>query len=409
MIDIWFGVALLLLLVAFVFLIPALRAAGRRRSGSSKREAMAALYRERSKELRAAVQSGAMDEKQFAQLEADLARELLAAQQESQSGEARQGGGRLLIGLAVLVPAIAAAAYGFSDRPSEVALYRDMVASQGGHTSSEEEAKITRQLQERAKTHPDDLSSRYILAQRLLVSGDLAGAVDSYRYVVAREPQAANVKAELAQALFFAGGSKITDEIRSLIEQVLQVQPSNGTVLGLAGIAAFEGGDYRKARQHWQLALSQLPPGSAAAEALQAGVARAESALADSGEAVAVRAKVETKEKGPQIRVQVSLGEGVEAPESTPVFIYARSAASPMPLAIVRLTAGQLPAEVVLDESRAMMPGSSIATVDSVQLVARLAIKGDARPAPGDWQGMISELPKSRWSETQSIAIDSQL
>ncbi|WP_444930521.1 c-type cytochrome biogenesis protein CcmI [Microbulbifer sp. SSSA002] len=409
MIDIWFGIALLLLLVAFVFLLPALRAAGRRRGGESKREAMAALYRERSKELRAAVQSGAMDEKQYAQLEADLARELLAAEQGDESSETKRGGGRLLIVLAFLVPLVAAAIYTYSERPAEVDLYRDMLTSRSGQTTPEQEAEITRKLQARIKSHPDDLSSRYVLAQRLLVSGDLAGAVDSYRYVVAREPQAANVKAELAQALFFAGGSKITVEIRTLVEEVLQVQPSNGTVLGLAGIAAFEDGDYRKARQHWQLALAQLPPNSAAAEALQAGVARAESALADSGEIVAVPAEVDSKDKGPQIRLKVTLAEGVKAPASTPVFIYARSAASPMPLAIVRLTAGQLPAEVVLDESRAMMPGSSIATVDTVQLVARLAIKGDARPAPGDWQGIIGELPKARWGEAQSIVIDSQL
>ncbi|MCO1335817.1 c-type cytochrome biogenesis protein CcmI [Microbulbifer sp. OS29] len=409
MIDIWFGVALLLLLVSFVLLVPAIRAAGVRRNDDSKRLATAALYRERSKELRAAVQSGAMDETQFAQLEADLARELLAAQQEGVSTATKQGGRNLFIGVAVLVPAIAVAAYAFSGRPAEVALYRDMVASQSGQTSFEEEARITDQLQERAKTHPDDLSSRYVLAQRLLVSGDLAGAVESYRYVVNREPQAANVKAELAQALFFGGGSKITDEIRLLVSEAIQVQPTNGTALGLAGIAAFEDGDFRMARQHWRAALTQLSPGSPAAEALHAGVIRAEKALAENGEAVVVSSKASSDVAGPAIRVTVSLAEGVNTAASTPVFVYARSAASPMPLAIVRLTAGQLPTEVILDESRAMMPSASIASVDSVQLVARLAVKGDARPAPGDWQGMISTLPKARWGEAQSVTIDSKL
>jgi len=409
MTDIWFGLAALLLLLAFVFLLPGLRAAGARRSGGNKREALAELYRERSRELRAAVQNGAMDEKQFVQLEAELARELLSAQEEAAQSTApsRRGAG-LLLGLAVLVPAMTVGAYIWSDRPSEVALYREMMASQQGQTDAAAEERITSQLKVRIESHPEDLSSRYVLAQRLLVSGDIAGAVDAYRYVVEREPQAASVKAELAQALFFAGGSKMTDEIQLLVSQVLEAQPGNGTALGLAGIAAYEDGDYRKAREHWQGALQQLAPGSAAAEALAAGVARAEKALADAGESVIVEHDSSDK-AGPEIRVQVSLDSSVEAEASTPVFIYARSSESPMPLAIVRLTAGQLPAEVVLDESRAMMPGRSISTVDSVQLVARLALHGDARPAAGDWQGTIKTLPKASWSKAQSITIDQKL
>ncbi|MFA0810162.1 c-type cytochrome biogenesis protein CcmI [Microbulbifer epialgicus] len=408
MIDIWFGLAALLLLLALVFLLPGLRAVGARRSGGAKREVLAELYRERARELQTAVQSGAMDEKQFAELEAEMARELLSAQEEVQSSAPSRRGAGVLLGLAVLVPVVTAGAYMMSDRPGEVALYREILASQQGQTDAEIEKRITSQLKARIESHPEDLSTRYVLAQRLLVSGDIAGAVEAYRFVVEREPQAASVKAELAQALFFAGGSKITEEIRLLIGQVLESQPGNGTALGLAGIAAYEDKEYRKAREHWQAALQQLAPGSAAAEALAAGVARAEKALADAGESVVV-ARNSGERAGPEIRVQVSLDSSVEAEASTPVFIYARSAESPMPLAIVRLTASQLPAEVVLDESRAMMPGRSISTVDSVQLVARLALQGDARPAAGDWQGTIKALPKSSWNKAQSITIDEKL
>ncbi|WP_299583189.1 c-type cytochrome biogenesis protein CcmI [uncultured Microbulbifer sp.] len=408
MTDIWFGLAILLLLLALVFLLPGLRAAGARRAGVDKRAALAEIYRERSRELRAAMQSGAIDEQQFNQLEAEMTRELLSAETETAAAAPSRRGAGLLISLAVLFPAMAVGAYVLSERPAEVSLYREMMASQQGQTDPSSEERITQQLKQRAESHPEDLSSRFVLAQRLLVSGDIAGAVDGYRFVLEREPEAVSVKAELAQALFFAGGSKITDEIRTLIHQVLEAQPNNGTALGLAGIAAYEDKNYRQARDHWQGALVQLAPGTAAAEALAAGVARAEKALAERGEPVVAETAVEVQE-GAQIRIAVSLSGNVAADPSTPVFIYARSADSPMPLAIVRLTAGQLPAEVVLDESRAMMPGRSISTVDSVQLVARLALRGDARPASGDWQGTIKTLPKSRWGDQQSIVIDREL
>ncbi|SHG03781.1 cytochrome c-type biogenesis protein CcmH [Microbulbifer donghaiensis] len=407
MTEIWLGLALLVLPLIFVILWPALRGAGVRRA-TDRRAALAALYRERQAELQAARESGSLDEKQFAQLEAEMARNLLAAEGGSESAPSAGGGRGLLIGLAVLLPVLAVGIYVWSGNSAELALYQEIAASQQGETSAADEARITSELRARAESHPEDLTSRYVLAQRLLVSGDLQGAVEAYRYVVQREPQAADVKAQLAQALFFANGSKVNDEVRKLAGEVLAVQPDNGTALGLAGIGAFENEEYGAARDYWRHALSQLPPNSAAAQALAAGVARAEKALADNGESP-VEAKTEAVAEGPAIRVRVALADGVEANPATPVFIYARGSDSPMPLAIVRLTAEQLPAEVVLDESRAMMPGRSIANTDSVQLVARLAVRGDARPAPGDWQGLIESLPKADWSEPQSITIDSEL
>lgn len=412
MTELWMGLALLILPLAFALLWPALRGAGAdsAKPATGKREMLANLYREQQAELRAARESGALDEKQYAQLEAEMARNLLAAEAPGETAAPASRGRGLLLALALLLPLAALGLYVASGHYGELTLYRDIAASQQGATDAATEARITRELRKHSETHPDDLTSRYVLAQRLMVSGELQAAVDAYRYVVEREPQAAAVKAELAQAMFFARGSKMDGEVSGLVDQVLEAQPDNGTALGLAGIAAFERGDHRAARDHWQRALDLLAPGSAAAEALAAGVARAEKALADAGEPVQPAvAKSEKTAAGPAIAVRVNLAEGVEAKPDTPVFIYARGMDSPMPLAIVRLRADQLPADVVLDESRAMMPSQSIASVEEVQLVARLAVHGDARPAPGDWQGDIESLPKSEWAEPQSITIDREL
>ncbi|GAA5525914.1 hypothetical protein Maes01_02487 [Microbulbifer aestuariivivens] len=422
MTELWLAMAVLALALAFVMLWPAVRGAGVERRGG-KRHTLAALYREQQAELQASLQSGAIDREQFAQLEAEMARNLLAAEAED-AGRAGRGSGRaLLIGLAVLLPLAAGILYLQSGHYQGLQLHRDLLASQQGAADPDAEKALTEKLQAWTRANPDDLTSRYVLAQRLMAAGDLPAAVASYRYVSEREPGAADVKAQLAQALFFAAQSKITDEVKQLVDEALAVDADNGTALGLAGIAAFEARDYRAAREHWQRALSRLSPSSMAAQALAAGVARAERALGENaGESAALgevgseqdsavngRAASAAVGDGPAIRVKVSLAEGVSAPADTPVFVYARSADSPMPLAIVRLQAGQLPQEVVLDESRAMMPSRSLAAVDSVQLVARLALHGDARPAPGDWQGSIEALPEARWGEPQEIRIDREL
>lgn len=412
MTELWMGLALLILPLAFVLLWPALRGAGTDSAATagSKRDVLANLYREQQAELKAARESGALDDSQYAELEAEMARNLLAAEASGETAAPARRGRGLLLTVALLLPLAALGLYFGSGHYDDLALYRDIVASRQGATDAAAEARITRALRKHSESNPEDLTSRYALAQRLMVSGDLQGAVDAYRYVVEREPEAAGVRAELAQAMFFARGSKMDAEISGLVDRVLQAQPDNGTALGLAGIAAFEGGEHRAARDYWQRALDQLSPGSAAAQALEAGVARAEKALADAGESVEPAvAKSEQQAAGPAITVRVALADGVDAEPDTPVFIYARGTDGPMPLAIVRLSADQLPAEVVLDESRAMMPNRSIAGVDEVQLVARLAVHGDARPAPGDWQGDIESLPKSEWDQPQRIAIDRKL
>lgn len=428
MIDLWLILALLLLPLAAFIAWPMLSKKSRGNSAEAQdadTAAQAGLYREHLAELDASRASGAVDETQYVSLKTELARKFLAEEGGGYKvASARDGGRGLLFALAVVVPFAAVGLYFYWGAHDDLALYRDIAASHSGESDMVVEARITQQLRERANTHPQDLTSRYVLAQRLLVSNDIQGAVAEYRYIVAHEPQAANIRAELAQALFFANGSQMSEEVLSEVNLVLDAQPSNTTALGLAGIAAFDREDFAEARSYWQRALAQLTPGSNAAQALAAGVARAEQALAEAGGQLAVgegspaQADVSPPAAGEdgiavvaenRIAVKVTLSDTVKSSPDTPVFVYARTADSPMPLAIVRLSAADLPAEVVLDESRAMMPGRSLKTVDEVQLVARLAIGGNARPAPGDWQGEIKTLSRADWGKPVHIAIDEQI
>lgn len=431
MIDLWVMLALLLPPLAAIIAWPLLRGgkhtvnSGAHAPGVGSRDGLqahTALYREHIAELEASRASGAVDEAQYRSLKTELARKLLSEEGGGyRMASARHGGRGLLFALAFLLPFTAVGLYFYWGSYNDLALYRDIAASQTGETDMVAEARITQQLRARADSHPRDLTSRYVLAQRLLVSNDLQGAVSQYRYIVAHEPEAANIRAELAQALFFASGSQMTPEVVKEVDLVLAAQPGNTTALGLAGIAAFEREDFAAARAHWQRALAQMPAGSGAAQALSAGVARAEQALAEAGGKQEKQAVVKVPTvPGPgaeeaavaadsRIEIEVTLPESVRSSPDTPVFIYARTADSPMPLAIVRLAAADLPAVVVLDESKAMMPGRSLKTVDEVQLVARLAVNGNARPAPGDWQGEIKTLPRSDWSKQVQIAIDQKI
>ena len=87
------------------------------------------------------------------------------------------------------------------------------------------------------------------------------------------------------------------------------------------------------------------------------------------------------------------------------MFIFARAVSGPpMPLAVKRLTVADLPAEVSLSDSDAMMPQLKISGFEQVQLVARISRSGNA--TAGEWVGRSQPLA-SKSTELQQLLIDS--
>ena len=58
-----------------------------------------------------------------------------------------------------------------------------------------------------------------------------------------------------------------------------------------------------------------------------------------------------------------------------------------MPLAVLRIPAGELPKEFTLDDSMAMAPGAKLSGAAAVIVEARVSRSGNALPQPGDFAG----------------------
>jgi cytochrome c-type biogenesis protein CcmH len=112
---------------------------------------------------------------------------------------------------------------------------------------------------------------------------------------------------------------------------------------------------------------------------------------------------------GPAVTVNVSLAESLwkQADVNHTLFVYARAAAGPpMPLAVKRLTTGDLPVTVTLDDSMAMSPAMRLSAFPEVTVGARISASGQATPQSGDLEGEVSPVRPGE-SGPVDVVIDS--
>ncbi len=85
--------------------------------------------------------------------------------------------------------------------------------------------------------------------------------------------------------------------------------------------------------------------------------------------------------------VDVSLDAAFDVASVTTVFVIARDPERPgPPVAVKRLTAGDLPARIELTDADAMLPGRGLKGVQTLELVARVALGGSATAVAGDME-----------------------
>jgi cytochrome c-type biogenesis protein CcmH len=86
------------------------------------------------------------------------------------------------------------------------------------------------------------------------------------------------------------------------------------------------------------------------------------------------------------------------------VFVHAADG-PPMPLAVLRRKASELPLEFTLDDSMAMAQGLSVSAFPKVVIGARVSKSGTATAQPGDLQG--KSAPVANDARGVTVTIDS--
>jgi cytochrome c-type biogenesis protein CcmH len=71
----------------------------------------------------------------------------------------------------------------------------------------------------------------------------------------------------------------------------------------------------------------------------------------------------------------------------------------------VRLTAADLPAELVLSDADAMTPQARLSGYETVSVSARISLSGNVSPQPGDMIAEITDIPTKGLSQPLEIVV----
>jgi cytochrome c-type biogenesis protein CcmH len=400
MIVFWLASALLALIALAFVLIPMLRRRSVPRNAAaapdvSRNSLNVSVYRDQLRELEADRNSGTLAQEDYDRARRELERRLIEDVSETTpASTARMGRGPIVA--AIAIPFLALGVYFTVGNPG--ALTADPHADTR-ITPQQVEAMVER-LAEKLKENPEDAEGWRLLGRSFTVLGRFKEAVDAYARAAVRSPRDAQLLADLADALAMARGQSMQGEPEKLVLRALEIEPANLKALALAGTAAFERKDFDAAARLWERMLAGLPPNSEDARTIQSNVdeARSLSGKKDSSRVL--------KDSPNALRGVVALDPKLKekvSPEDT-VFIFARAAEGPpMPLAVLKKKAGDLPVTFVLDDSMAMAPGMTLSKHARVVVGARVSKSGSATPQPGDLQGVSPALANNASGVTLTI------
>ena len=181
----------------------------------------------------------------------------------------------------------------------------------------------------------------------------------------------------------------VTRRKLDLLKRAVQMHPDSQRGLWLLGISDFQRGQYRNAAATWRLLQPQLEPGSNVAKAVAEQIAVAD-ARAGGAPAEAASSAAAPAVQGAALQVEVALAPALKdkLAAGDVLFVYARAdSGPPMPLAVARLDASQLPASVTLTDAMAMTPSMRLSSVARVFVGARITHSGQPIAQSGDLEG----------------------
>ena len=291
MILFWVICALLIVIALAFVLPPALqRSEENVVSDDERKHANIAVYRDQLSELEADRLNGIVAEDQYEADRDEIERRLLedtaTARSKKTTGAAPINARNTAYLLGIGLPLVAIVFYlkvGEPDRitnPAPVGAPPSAASEAPPERTQAQIEENVAKLAKRLESNPNDAQGWTMLARSYSSMEKYSEAMNAYAKATELNPKDADLLAEYAFVTGMAGGRSLEGKPTEIINRALKVDPENAKALQLAGSAAFQAKDYKKAIDYWQRVLKKVPPGSEVAETITARINEAKTLAA---------------------------------------------------------------------------------------------------------------------------------
>jgi len=383
----------------FYVLRPLLRP--RRQPVVSRRDANISIYRDQLRELEADLAAGTVSRPDYERSKLELEARLLDDVAAQEAAARPSHGRRAALAIGIAVPLVALGVY----------LATGNLGGLNPHFGEPDRAQVdamVERLAAKLRETPDDAEGWKLLGRSYTVMGRFQDAVGAFAKAAQLSPRDAQLLADFADVLAMTRGQKLDGEPEKLVQRALEIDPNNLKALALLGTAAYERKDYARAAEVWGRMLPLVPPDSEDARVISANVDEARK-LAGIG-AAPKPAPAASAKAHPGVRGTVRIADKLkkEVKPDDVLFIFARAAdGPPVPLAVLKARAADLPLKFALDDSLSMAQGMTVSSQPKIVVTARIARSGKLQATAGDLQG--ASKPVANNAAGVEVLIDSVL
>lgn len=200
--------------------------------------------------------------------------------------------------LYALLPALSAFALGMYLHLGAPAIIEAQQITKA-HDRRDVDAMMTA-LEASLKANPDDARGWYVLGQAYIALDMIVEAETALAQALKLKPKEASYLSQYAEVLALASGN-LEGRPLALINEALELNFEDEKALELAGLAAYQRGEWALAGHFWRRLLKRLPTESEFHDSIKAGLADAENKVAEAS-GLGDRARIQSapeKKKNP--------------------------------------------------------------------------------------------------------------
>lgn len=279
----------LMILLALWFVLPPLFA----RAETGKRDEMSAanvlVYQDQCQELEADLRNGLIGDPEYQKEKQELERRLLADTKTANGASLASKGTssatrKLAYTVTAAIPIVAIAFYLVRGNPKALnpetaPSTKPAAETQSGEMTPQQIEANVGKLAKRLEENPNDAQGWVMLGRSYTMMERYADAATAYGRATTLNGSDASLWTDYAEALALSNGQRLEGKPMEAINRALQIDPNNEKALALAGEAAYQAADYKKAVEYWQ----KLRAGSETQKAVSDQLAKAKELAAGRG------------------------------------------------------------------------------------------------------------------------------